>query len=740
MGTVPKSARTQTDRNAGSALPPQAGNRANSHGPQGSTLTVPAVRSGWLAAAGALVFIALVGALLFTGAAGASQLGDPGAVTRWALPVAKAVQNISMAAVIGSLVFAVAILPKNLNFKRSRKPAAGQAASAEPEHPAFTRTLALTSGAAVLWTLSALAVMVFTYSDVSGLPLSGDPGYTSGLASFLTDFATGRAWLAVSIIAAVVTALSFGVRSLNMLAFTGVLAAGALLPIALVGHSAGGDDHSAAVNSIGLHLLGVCLWIGGIIVLAVISRQLGSITGVVLSRFSALAGFAFVLVFLSGVVNSSLRITSFDQLATQWGALVLTKAALTLLLGLLGLMHRRWIIPRLAGANPARTPAAGATGSRTPAGPGTLSAQRVLWQLIAVELAIMGAVSGLAVALGRTAPPRSEELPVGASPARILTGYDLPPELTAERYLTEWRPDWLWVAIIVTLASAYLIGAVKVRRRGDKWPVLRTACWLVGLAALAYITCGAPAVYGMVLFSTHMLGHMALTMVVPLFLVLGAPITLALKALTPRPDGTRGIREWILIGVHSRYSKIITNPIFAAVNFAGSIVVFYYSDLFGFALREHVGHELMVVHFLLTGYIFILTMIGIDPLPSRAPYPLRLVILLATMAFHAFFGVAVMGGTSLIQASYFGNMGREWGLSALEDQQLGGSLMWGIGEIPTLFVAIGVAYQWSRSDARETKRSDRAAERNNDAELTAYNNMFANLAQRDARTQDQGDR
>ena len=718
---------------------PQPGNGGEPRAVQGTGSPAPAVRTGWLAAAGALVFIALASALLFSGAAGASQLGDPGALTRWALPVAKAVQNISMAAVIGSLVFAVAIVPKHANFKRSRK--TERAVSAEPEHPAFTRTLTLASGAAVAWTLSALAVMVFTYSDVSGLALSADSGYTDGLASFLTDFSTGRAWLAISIIAAVVTALTFGVRSLGMLAFTLILAAGALLPTALIGHAAGGDDHSAAVNSIGLHLLGVCLWIGGIIVLAVVSRQLGSITGTVLTRFSALAGFAFALVFLSGVVNASLRITSLDQLGSKWGALVLTKAALTLLLGLLGLMHRRWIIPRLAGSGstraavPAGTPAGPVSGS-----PGDLSARRVLWQLIAVELAIMGAVSGVAVALGRTAPPRSEELPTDASPARILTGYDLPPELTSQRYLTEWRPDWLWVAIILTLAATYLIGAVKLRRRGDKWPVLRTACWLVGLAALAYITSGAPAVYGMVLFSTHMLGHMALTMVVPLFLVLGAPVTLALKALAPRKDGTRGIREWILIGVHSRYSKIITNPVFAAVNFAGSIVIFYYSDLFGFALREHVGHELMVVHFLLTGYIFILTMIGIDPLPSRAPYPLRLVILLATMAFHAFFGVAVMGGTSLIQASYFGNMGREWGLSALADQQLGGSLMWGIGEIPTLFVAIGVAYQWSKSDARETRRSDRAAERNNDADLAAYNNMFANLAERDARTPDQGDR
>jgi putative copper resistance protein D len=177
----------------------------------------------------------------------------------------------------------------------------------------------------------------------------------------------------------------------------------------------------------------------------------------------------------------------------------------------------------------------------------------------------------------------------------------------------------------------------------------------------------------------------------------------------------------------------VTHPLFAAANFAGSIVLFYYSDAFGYAMRDHVGHELMNLHFALTGYIFVLTMIGTDPLPRRAPYPMRLLLLLATMGFHAFFGVAIMGGTGLLAADYFGNLGRTWGPAALLDQQMGGAVAWGIGEVPTLLVAIGVAVMWSRSDARESKRTDRAADRNNDADLTAYNDMFAKLAERDAR-------
>ena len=345
----------------------------------------------------------------------------------------------------------------------------------------------------------------------------------------------------------------------------------------------------------------------------------------------------------------------------------------------------------------------------------------------------MGAVSGIAVGLSRSAPPQSRELAQEVlSPAQVLTGYPLPPELDFARWFTEWRMDWLWVAFAALAGAAYIAGLLKLRKRGDKWSVLRSISWFIGLLALVYITSGGPAVYGAVLFSAHMVEHMALMAIAPLFLALGSPISLALQALTPRGDGTRGIREWILVLVHSKYSKLVTHPLFAAANFSGSLILFYYSPAFNFAMRYHVGHELMIIHFTLVGYIFIQSMIGADPLPSRAPFPLRLLLLLATMAFHAFFGVSLMMATGLLSGEYFGNMGRPWGDGALVDQQTAGGIAWGVGEIPTLAIAMGVAYMWSKSDARETKRSDRAADRNKDADLGAYNDMFAQLAARDA--------
>ncbi|MET1064800.1 MAG: cytochrome c oxidase assembly protein [Arthrobacter sp.] len=693
--------------------------------PTGGARSPLATSSGisrpWLFAGLAALFLGLVAALLFSGAAAARGVSDPGALVRWGLPVSKAVHNVALATVIGGLLFAVAILPRSLAGSRSK-------GKDVPEHPAFTRALAVAAAAGAVWTLSAIAVLVLSYSDIAGQGISGDPEFTRSLVYFMTDIETGRAWLAVVIIAAVTTTALFGVRSLGGLAATLLLSLIGLVPAALIGHSSSAADHEGAINSLGLHLVGVSAWVGGIIMLALLSGVLATaasgsksaigpdITEPTLRRFSALAGFAFILVFVSGVINSSIRLTSWSDLfGSTYGQLIMAKTTATLVLGGIGLMHRRWVIPQL-----------GSQG-------GGLSARRVLWQLVAVELLVMGATSGVAVALGRSAPPQGESLAPDASPAFIVSGYDLPPELTPERWLTEWRLDWLWVAVAVFGLVAYILGLRKVLRRGDSWPWFRTVNWVIGLGVLTYVTSGPPAVYGRVLFSAHMVDHMALTMVAPIFLVLGAPMTLALRALTPRRDSSRGPREWLLIFIHSKFSQLVTHPLFAAANFAGSIVLFYYSDAFGYAMRDHVGHELMNLHFALTGYIFVLTMIGTDPLPRRAPYPMRLLLLLATMGFHAFFGVAIMGGTGLLAADYFGNLGRTWGPSALLDQQMGGAVAWGIGEVPTLLVAIGVAVMWSRDDARESKRTDRAADRNNDADLTAYNDMFARLAERDAR-------
>ncbi|WP_237212110.1 cytochrome c oxidase assembly protein [Rothia nasimurium] len=705
------------------------------------------LKPSWIWAFPAASLVALVLSLLVTGSNAGTDLADAGALVRWGLPVAESLQNFSMAATMGSLVFALGIVPRfldsargrvNVNMAHATDAAQRQKNLHRTEHPAFTRTLTLASAAAITWTIAAIAVLIFSYADISGRSPSGGADYTSELISYITTIDSGKQEATSIIVAATVATLVFAVRSLTGLLLTLGLSLVGIVAMALGGHSSGGDDHMGAVNSLGLHLLGVVLWCGGLMVLAFISRDItGEDAGTgtlaegqrgaasasarrvplavaVLRRYSVLALFGFVLVVLSGVVNALVRMNSLgDLFTTTYGALVLAKLMLTLVLGAFGVVHRLRLIPMMQS--------------------GLTSAARGLWYAIACELVLMGATSGLAVSLSRTPPPAPETLDAGAEPVRIITLYDMPPEPHLAEWFTQWRFDWFWVAFISFAAFAYLWALIKVRRAGGHWPLARALSWFLGLFVLLYITCGALAVYSMVLFSVHMVEHMLLTMVCPIFLVLGAPVTLLLRALEPRQDGTRGPREWILRLVHSGWSKVITNPIFAAVNFAGSIVIVYFTPLFGVMLRYHVGHEFMLIHFLITGYIFSLVLIGIDPIPNRPTYPMRLIMIIATLGYHAFVGISIMQMDTLLQASWFGNLGRPWGLPAIDDQKLGGSLMWAIGEIPTMIIAVAVAVQWSMNDKKVQKRIDRQADRDGDAELNAYNDMFAQLAEKDAR-------
>ena len=121
-------------------------------------------------------------------------------------------------------------------------------------------------------------------------------------------------------------------------------------------------------------------------------------------------------------------------------------------------------------------------------------------------------------------------------------------------------------------------------------------------------------------------------------------------------------------------------------------------------------------------------LIGIDPGPSRWPYPFRLVQLLTAMTVHAFFGLGIMSYEGLFLADWYGAMGRTWGSTPMADQQAGGAIAWSVGEIPNLIIAVVLAMQWSRSDARLAKRTDRQADRTDDAELKAYNAMLGKLS------------
>ncbi len=311
----------------------------------------------------------------------------------------------------------------------------------------------------------------------------------------------------------------------------------------------------------------------------------------------------------------------------------------------------------------------------------------------------------------------------------LLLGYELPGAPSPLRMLTFWRFDTFLSVGGLLLAALYLAAVVLLRRRGDRWPVGRTVSWLAGCAALVFATGSGVRAYGSAMFSIHMVEHMTLNMFVPLLLVLGAPVTLALRVLpSAAPGAPPGPREWILRAVHSPLTTFLSNPATAFVLFVGSLYAVYFTPLFDTLVPYHWGHELMSLHFLLTGYLFYWGIIGVDPGPRRLPFIGRLALLFATMPFHAFFGIAMMTKTTAVGDNYYATVALPWVSSRTDDQYLGGAIAWGAGEVPVVVVLIALVTQWARQDRRTSARSDRYEEAGSDDDTDAHNNMLRELA------------
>jgi cytochrome c oxidase assembly factor CtaG len=225
-------------------------------------------------------------------------------------------------------------------------------------------------------------------------------------------------------------------------------------------------------------------------------------------------------------------------------------------------------------------------------------------------------------------------------------------------------------------------------------------------------------------FSLHMVAHMLLNMLAPVLLVLGGPITLALRTLSPGPRG------WIVALVHSRAARLLAHPVLAATVFVASFYVLYFSGLFGEAMLYHWAHQAMKLHFLVSGYMFFWVVIGVDRPPRPLPHLARLGLVFAVMPFHAFFGVILMNTQTVIAETFYRYLSLAWVPDLLTDQRLGGGIAWATGEIPMLIVVVALLRQWAAADRREATRLDRQLDRGEDDRLAAYNAMLADLAER----------
>ncbi|MGD9430694.1 cytochrome c oxidase assembly protein [Arthrobacter russicus] len=623
------------------------------------------VAAAWTAGGLAAAVLAALAGVAFSGAGQERVLSDPGAIVRWGLPPVLALHHLALAAVAGALIFAAVILPRNQGAQ---------------ENPAIKATLRVAAGAAGVWVVAATAVLLLTYADIAGQPLSGDADFTGQLGLFVTDVAAGRARLAILIIAVLVSMLVVAVSSAGMLLATAVLALSSIIPAtAAIGHAAGSADHIGASNALGLHVAAGTLWVGGIIALAAaISALTRPGTGhaaaqTVLRRFSVLAGLSFALVVTAGTISALYRLGSIDGLVSAYGALLLSKTAATLFLGLLGLIHRYRVIPALAV-------------------PGLLP--RLLWQVLAAELLIMGAVMGLAVALARSPSPVPLEPDPEATQAQILTGYLLPPEPDATTWFTQWRPDWLWITAALLAALFYGRAYTRARHANAVWPKRRLLSWFSALILLTFITSGPPAVYGPVLLSAHAAGTMAVALPIPLLLTAARPLKLALTVLPERNDGSIGPREGIL------WLARITakpGPLLAGLTLGSLTVLFYLTPALKLSLREHLAHETSLVLFLAAGILFAKALHSRNETPgSRNRRPAALA---ATSAAIGAAGLRFLNPAG-IEREWFAGLARTWEPSAAADQHRAGLILLLACALSAILITVsGKRQQQSTSDA-----------------------------------------
>ena len=565
---------------------------------------------------------------------------------------------------------------------------------------------------ALVWVLGQGLNILTTLANILGTSLSGALDPTS-LRSFISQIDLGKYMFVQLALALLICSAVSRIRT--------VAAANALLLLSLVGviapifasHSASSGSHALAVGSLIVHVVALTFWVGGLIAITVLSA---TDRATALPRFSALSLWAVIAVVVSGSANAWARLNFQSAWNSNYARIVILKVLLTSVLIYLGYLNRRHL-----------------------SGKWQISLKN-LTRLLFIEVSIMLVTILAGARLSNMQPPLRSESSI-LDPGLAIAGIPTPAAPNLWRVISLYDPDALMIGVLITAVALYIKGVVILSRRGDKWPVGRTVAFALGISVIDYATSGGLGVYAKFSFEYHMIAHMALGMIAPIGIVLGAPITLALRTLPQgRNQDERGVRGTLIALLHSKPAGIVTNPIVILALFDGSLFVLYMTPLFGNMMPSHLGHLVMNIHFLLAGILFFHVIIGIDPNPRKVPHLVRIVILFAAMSIHAFFAIALISTSTVIDQGYFASLQTPWNLDLLADQHAGGSIAWAMGEIPILMALVATFIQWMRDDNRETKRIDRNETRmaamGEPDELAQYNAYLTSLAARDAEKND----
>lgn len=536
---------------------------------------------------------------------------------------------------------------------------------------------------ALAWSFSAFTTAFFAIANALSLQFS-ESANLQILFTYGWDIASSRAYLLMALIALLVaSAHRTAKRSTPLVtALFGLIAL--TLPAAL-SHTGGVSSHQWAVLAGSIHGFSVSLWMASLIGLLLIVKKTEAFI-----NFRKIVTFAFWALLFSGLVSSSIRLNSLNDLIyTQYGQLLGLKLSLFLVVLALTVSARK----NLENSN----------------------------QLLLVEISLLISIFAIATVVSSISYPKTS--PTSFSLFESVTGYPEPPPYETLSALTSFSVEPTILLVGFFAIFLYLKAVFTLQARGDSWPVSRTIMWVSGVLIAVYVTNSFLGRYALVIFSVHMVVHMVLAMVVPILLPLAAPITLALRALPAIAKPTVSLREGLTLFLASNFSRLITHPIVAFLLFATSTWMLYFTPLLTILMSSHLGHLIMDLHFILVGYVFFWTIIGVDPNHHKISDPARLGLVFLAAVFHGFFGFIVSSSSSPLGGGWFFKVAPNWLADPVIDQQLGGSIAWAFGEIPTVIVLIILLIQWA-------KRDERAGKRFTPADTAAYNKYLEQLNKR----------
>ena len=575
----------------------------------------------------------------------------------------------------------------------------GRSESHHHQHDQDPRARRLTAAArplSLMWFLvSAIGIVVVTAAD-SRLPY----GYVlSDIGTHLRATQTAQLWLLQTILVFVASIILGFSRSIGGIVAAGYLGILALLPHTVVGIVSVGADHDYATDAMVLLTLAASVWWP--LAAATLFGPAELASPEALRRFRRVSTPAALIVLVGTWVVGWQALAGTSMTAGGFG---LVRLALLVIAGVLAVLS----VARMATRSDALTRAS-----------------------LPVDL-VLGAVSiGLWVASEAIAPPRYR-IPQDTQTNYLGYTIDTPP--TLELLMAPGRPSLLLVVMAVVAIVGYLGAVVILFRRGDRWPWHRTVLWVVGWVVMLGVTATGLWKYAAASFSLHMLVHMTSNMIGPVLIVMGAPITLALRMLPGRDStGARGTRDLLNAILGWKPLEYFLHPLAVWFYFVSAFYLLYFTPLFGTLMRYHWGHQLMTLHFLIIGMLFYGLCVGEDRPPKPLPHVGKLGFLFAAMPFHAFFAVTIMSTPRVLGGDFYKSIAASWVDDLMADQHMGGSITWATGEIPMLMVIVFLFFQWQRSERKETVRSDRAMDSGLDDSFDAYNEMLARIAENDQR-------